>query len=536
MFLASKVFSTSLMACLAGAVTLAIANPIAALGDQSVRLSWEDFAKDPQKVASLRKAIAVMKARNSADHASVDYRKSWEYWANIHGYFGPQSPFGTVASNRNRVSANNQHYFDGISDMTPPDQVASDVWANCQHGTPWFFAWHRLFLLYLEKQLQDAASDPTLRLPYWDYTNSAEVKMPTAFTEPTYTDTAGVTQPNPLYEPRRAPGWQQGRASLDANSTNIDSALKDQSFSSYQSNIERNIHGYVHCSVSVSCPVPDMGSVPYSANDPIFWIHHANIDRLWSCWSSNASHHNPNDQNFLNKSFRFVSAGGQEVTNKVGDLFAGTLVDYKYEKEENCGRSVAVAFDNESLSTVKGTDVTVEKFNELLAQPKSLNVPTEPVTLAAATTKVKVELRTNDDVKTLSNLALDSSSTKPTKTQLILSGITFDAPPGVQFYVYLEDSADSNRREYAGTVNFFGAEPGSPLHDHESGSAEQGLTREFDVTQALRSLSGSKKGLSNVTVAFVATSGRSGDTETAEISSDAHLTVKSIDFQVSAVK
>lgn len=170
MFLASKVFGLSLMASLGGAVTLVIANPIVALGDQSVRLSWEDFAKDPQKVASLRKAVAVMKARSAADHSSADYRKSWEYWANIHGYFGPQSPFGTVASNRNRVAANNQHYFDGILDMTPPDQVASDVWANCQHSTlqnsaPWFFAWHRLFLLYFEKQLQDAASDATLRYP-----------------------------------------------------------------------------------------------------------------------------------------------------------------------------------------------------------------------------------------------------------------------------------------------------------------------------------------------------------------------------------
>lgn len=281
---------------------------------------------------------------------------------------------------------------------------------------------------------------------------------------------------------------------------------------------------------------PIWAPFPIQRINPIFWIHHANIDRLWSCWSSNASHHNPNDQNFLNKSFRFVSAGGQEVTNKVGDLFTGTLVDYKYENEENCARSVAVAFNNESLSTVKVADVTIEKFNELFAQPKSLSVPTEPVTLTAATTKVKVELRTNDDLKTLSTLALDSSSAKPTRTQLILSGITFDAPPGVQFYVYLEDSTDPNRREYAGTVNFFGAEPGSPLHDHGPGSAEQGLSREFDVTQALRSLSGSKTGLSNVTVAFVATSGRRGDTEAAEISSDAHLTVKSIDFQVSAVR
>jgi hypothetical protein len=67
--------------------------------EDAVRLSWQDFAKDSQRVAALRKAVATMKALNSADHASTQYRQSWEYWANIHGYFGPNSPFGTVAQN-----------------------------------------------------------------------------------------------------------------------------------------------------------------------------------------------------------------------------------------------------------------------------------------------------------------------------------------------------------------------------------------------------------------------------------------------------
>ncbi|WP_342150760.1 hypothetical protein [Methylorubrum sp. SB2] len=45
----------------------------------SVRMSWQDFAQDPNRVAAFRKAVAAMKARNSADHSSIDYRKSWEY-------------------------------------------------------------------------------------------------------------------------------------------------------------------------------------------------------------------------------------------------------------------------------------------------------------------------------------------------------------------------------------------------------------------------------------------------------------------------
>jgi hypothetical protein len=135
-----------LSAIIAGSIALVF--PAAGRADEAVRLSWQDFAKDPTKVANLRKAVAAMRARNSANHASAQYRQSWEYWANIHGYFGPESPFGTVAQNRAYVEENLPsavQFFDGITDQSPQDQVAQDVWANCQHSSqtqinPWFFA------------------------------------------------------------------------------------------------------------------------------------------------------------------------------------------------------------------------------------------------------------------------------------------------------------------------------------------------------------------------------------------------------------
>jgi hypothetical protein len=533
--------NTSLTVGRAMATILIVGFPVTVHAQQAVRLSWQEFAQEGKRVDSFRKAVAMMKARNSADHGSAAYRKSWQYWANIHGYFGSQSPFGTVASARSRVPATYRQYFNGLSDATPPDQLAKDVWANCQHGTRWFFPWHRLYLFYFEKQLQDAAGDPTLRLPYWDYTNPNQLKMPDEFAQPTYIDANGVRQPNPLFEKRRAPGWDRG-AALDSDSTNVDSALRDRNFPTYQSDIESNVHGYVHCTVSVDCPVVDMGSVPYSSNDPIFWIHHANIDRLWSCWSNASDHRNPNDNAFLNRSFSFVDINGQKVTKIVGDLFNGALIDYRYEKETNCSRSTLVASGSasgeESLAATKIAEMTKEKFNELLAEPKSLNVPTMPVSLKSATTKVKVKLRDDNDMKMLNSLARQASPVLPTKTRLILSGITFDAPPTTKFYVYLEDGTNPQRREYAGTINFFATEPRASSHDHEGETVapQSGLTRAFDVTEALRKLHDDKGALTDVTVTFVATSGRHNGDETAKVNPKANLTVKSIDFQISAAK
>ena len=42
-----------------------------AVAQQPVRLSWQEFEKDPRRVQSLRNAIATMKARNSADPSTA---------------------------------------------------------------------------------------------------------------------------------------------------------------------------------------------------------------------------------------------------------------------------------------------------------------------------------------------------------------------------------------------------------------------------------------------------------------------------------
>ncbi|MDT5268200.1 MAG: tyrosinase [Acidobacteriota bacterium] len=57
------------------------------------------------------------------------------------------------------------------------DQRSFRFWAdihanNCQHGWEQFLTWHRLYLYYFEQQMQDI--DPTVTLPYWDWTMYSE--------------------------------------------------------------------------------------------------------------------------------------------------------------------------------------------------------------------------------------------------------------------------------------------------------------------------------------------------------------------------
>src|SRR5258705_12045248 len=87
------------------AIVLATISSLAAAQPQGTRMSWETFIQDPARVQSLRNAIAVMRSRNSADRTSALYRTSWDYWASMHGYFGPGSPFGTVENGRARYQS-----------------------------------------------------------------------------------------------------------------------------------------------------------------------------------------------------------------------------------------------------------------------------------------------------------------------------------------------------------------------------------------------------------------------------------------------
>lgn len=40
------------------------------------------------------------------------------------------------------------------------------------------------------------------------------------------------------------------------------------------------------CVVSSNDPYSDMSDIGHSPNDPVFFLHHANLDRIWAAWQS----------------------------------------------------------------------------------------------------------------------------------------------------------------------------------------------------------------------------------------------------------
>jgi tyrosinase len=155
----------------------------------------------------------------------------------------------------------------------------------CRHGDPLFLPWHRAYLYYFELSLQDI--DPQVTLPWWDWVTGGD--LPRA-----YTARRADGRPNPLYsaaiEPMttsRDPRWPRRTVRAVGSVPGVlpppwkdrwDWAQEAPSFTEFNRRIAL-IHNNAHVWVAGT-----MGEVDWAAYDPIFWAHHAMVDRAWRIW------------------------------------------------------------------------------------------------------------------------------------------------------------------------------------------------------------------------------------------------------------
>lgn len=127
-----------------------------------------------------------------------------------------------------------------------------------------FLSWHRRYVRSFELRLQQAV--PGVTVPYWDWTKARSI-------------------PAALTDPALLSSWSVERGQFDATLLPtqglVGQVLKLTPFTPFQSNLEA-IHGNVHNAVG-----GDMGAA-HSPTDPLFFLHHANVDRLWAQWEQSA--------------------------------------------------------------------------------------------------------------------------------------------------------------------------------------------------------------------------------------------------------
>jgi Common central domain of tyrosinase/Polyphenol oxidase middle domain len=454
-----------------------------------VRMRWQDFISGPggaARLASLMSAITKMKSLDATDPVAdpVNYRRSWHYWSNIHGYYGSQSQDGTVQDQIDFLRGNGLarfvRYYDGttgapIKDQTPPDAIAAQIWATCEHGDQSnFFGWHRMYLYYFERVLRWASNDNTLRLPYWDYTDPGQVALPAEFRS-----AASV-----LFELKRQPGLNNGSATLDPNSTNVNDALNEPDFPTFQNLIQDGVHGYVHCTVGPTCPVAFMGDVPVAGNDTVFYHHHANIDRMWACWQN--GHATPPGA-WQDQIFSFVDETGTLVTRPVKDFVDTTTLGYVYDNVSSCPRPTPTLVAERVASPQPVTN----------PPPTATVHATQGIAITSPTTSVNLAVPASP----LESLMATARS-PAAKVRLVLRDVAADKPPGSMFNVYLEKTSDPANRQFVGTLSWFS----DFSHRHQGHGTPVKKTWTFDVTNQLRAL-GAGATSTGLTTVIEATSG-----------------------------
>lgn len=144
-------------------------------------------------------------------------------------------------------------------------------------GQQRFLPWHRVFLYQLEQQLQKLY--PNIAIPYWDWSKTEDQGIPDWLNQLQLTvnvmeahDGAIMPVPVPVH---RTPLSQD---QLAQSVSPLNAVLKLTTYLDFATDLE-NIHNDVHTWVGGT-----MGQIPTAAADPLFWMHHANVDRIWWQW------------------------------------------------------------------------------------------------------------------------------------------------------------------------------------------------------------------------------------------------------------
>lgn len=197
--------------------------------------------------------------------------------------------------------------------MTPPTQGDR----NSAHSGPVFLPWHRYMLILFELQLQRVLGNNQVGLPYWDWASDGDLPASKQRLAPLWTSAGIGGSGSPVSDgPFRTPSFTVNLESGNTgalqttnrglvrqlgtdvttlpttaqvkqvlNQKTYDVPQWDRSTTKFRNRLEGwrpspgpRMHNRVHVWVG-----GDM-SPATSPNDPVFYLNHCNVDRIWEAW------------------------------------------------------------------------------------------------------------------------------------------------------------------------------------------------------------------------------------------------------------
>jgi len=315
-------------AALGAATALPRVTAAAPPADLKVRRSIGDLIREQSPlVESYRRGVDVMMQRDITDNTS------WWFQANIHNL-----PDEDLAKLRSQAR----------------------YWRQCPHKNYFFLSWHRAYIYFFERIVRKASGDPDFTLPYWAYDDPQQATLPVAFVPDddelgTSPVNAALSRRNPLARAHRLEHVERRWIGLGSVATDVHAAMALDRFSTVDQleaasvfggvrsagplesqvagAIEATPHNVVHKTIGLQ---GDMGSPETAARDPIFWLHHANVDRTWVKWTDPARGRVPptDDDDWMNTKFTFVDEDGADRVVTGAELLDTQFqLGYRYDDD-----------------------------------------------------------------------------------------------------------------------------------------------------------------------------------------------------------
>ena len=291
------------------------------------------------------------------------------------------------------------------------------------HGGPTFLPWHRAFLRIFERELQNIKPKyKEVTIPYWDWTSVESNKaiwatdcmggdgresdgrvmngefaydagnwvlytapsVSTHYTRPDLCRRFGLYIRNGEVGDVKLPTADHV---MDALKTDpYDSIEWDtEAQPSFRNKLEGNygegrIHNIVH--VWVGGLITEGEKTIYSGamssggspNDPVFWLHHANLDRLWADWQLEESHWNAKYLGYVpidngpigrNVSDPMLPWKGDITPSRVANFYRIDSKGYKYDKyfRDQKDREITPNMDGLTSPIIIADEVPEEDFD-----------------------------------------------------------------------------------------------------------------------------------------------------------------------------
>lgn len=420
---------------------------------------------DPSSLESIKRGMKVMMERDTNDPTS------WVYQARIHGV------------------------PDNIKERLPG-------WDQCTHMNYYFLAWHRMYIYYFERILRKAANDPKLTLPYWNYSDPLSRDFPEFFRnfppeihrniglddglcclQHKVVDASLAMSQEYFYseddDTISGANWPRYRAVNQsfggAYATPWDTTIK------YFGTLENKPHNLIHLAIgginwktdTTYEAVGEMAFVELAALDPIFWLHHSNIDRLWNTWVS-IGHSNPTaDRSWMEQEFMFFDENGDSIKQRIKDFInTKDQLNYIYDTDDS------QYFENikDEKTSTNDRPIISKKLVPIAKNSNRKNIKNviEKINIPFEGLFSPPELGNNEYV-----LVLDSINVDRDFDPRGIFEVYINLPENVGIdSLLLNDYID----HYIGSIGFFGAN-----HKHSGhGSKINYLAQSFDATQQIK--------------------------------------------------